>query len=580
MHSPCGRYVLVFNGEIYNHLDLRASLEKEGGHFNWCGHSDTETLLAALRHWGIENTLQMINGMFAFALWDGQERVLLLARDRMGEKPLYYGRTGNAFLFGSELKALTAFPEWEGHIDRDALTLFMRHNCIPAPWSIYKGIAKLPPAHFVAIGSGGTQLNEPKCYWDLADIAKRGVLTSSGEPVALANQLETLLRDAVSQRMAADVPLGAFLSGGYDSSVIAALMQDQSDKPIKTFSIGFCEELYNEAKHAKIVAKHLGTEHTELYVTPEEAMNVIPKLPDIYDEPFSDSSQIPTFLVSELARRHVTVSLSGDGGDELFCGYNRYLLGYRIWQRLRVFPHVFRRAAAWTLNRTPGHMLDKIQRRLPQRLQVSNLADRLPKLADVISHRDGELFYRDLVSHFKQPNEIVLNAREPSTILSDPTHLPNLPSLRELMMYLDMATYLPDDILTKVDRASMAVGLEARVPLLDHRVVEFAWRVPTEYKYRNGGGKWLLRQVLYRYVPKDLMDRPKMGFGVPIEQWLRGPLKQWAEELLSEQRLRKEGYFDPIPIRKMWSEHISGKHRWHYHLWDVLMFQAWLEAHQ
>ena len=580
MHSPCGRYVLVFNGEIYNHLDLREALEKEGGHFAWRGHSDTETLLAALRHWGLENTLQQINGMFAFALWDSQERVLFLARDRMGEKPLYYGRIGNLFLFGSELKAFTALPEWKGQINRDALALYMRHNYVPAPWSIYKEIRKLPPAHFVAISSSGELLGDPRCYWDLGKIAEQGVLSESNEPSMLTDQLDSLLRDAVGRRMASDVPLGAFLSGGYDSTVVAALMQIQSAKPIKTFSIGFNEESHNEAKHAKAVAEHLGTEHTELYVTAEEAMSVIPKLPDIYDEPFSDSSQIPTLLVSKLAKQHVTVSLSGDGGDELFCGYNRYLLGHQIWQRLRVLPQVLRRAMAVALNHAPGHMLDKIQRRLPQRLRVSNLADRLPKLADVIIHRDSELFYRNLVSHFKQPCKIVRNAQEPNTILSGSERLPNLSSIRELMMYLDMVTYLPDDILTKVDRASMAVSLEARVPLLDHRVVEFAWQVPTEFKYRDGKGKWLLRQVLYRYVPEDIMDRPKMGFGVPIEHWLRGSLKVWAEELLNEKRLRDDGYFDPTPIRKMWNEHISGKRRWHYHLWDLLMFQAWLDAHQ
>ncbi|MEJ2645628.1 MAG: asparagine synthase (glutamine-hydrolyzing) [Gammaproteobacteria bacterium] len=580
MCSPCGRYVLVYNGEIYNHLDLRSELDAAGGALKWRGHSDTETLLAAFGHWGVVGTLERVNGMFAFALWDAFQRTLFLARDRMGEKPLYYGRSGSAFLFGSELKALVVHPEWRGEINRDALSLYMRHNYVPAPWSIYRGIAKLPPAHFVAIRDGGVSVARPQCYWDLGAVASQGVVSAGDEPQALVKELDCLLRDAVARRMAADVPLGAFLSGGYDSSIVAALMQVQSGRPVKTFSIGFHEQAYNEAQHASAVAAHLGTEHTELYVTPEEAMAVIPKLPTIYDEPFADSSQVPTFLVSQLARQHVTVALSGDGGDELFCGYNRYLMGYRVWKKLRVFPATVRRTLAWALKHTPGSPLDAMQRLLPLHFRVPNLADRLPKLAEVLAHRDGESFYRALVSHAKNPDDLVLGAREPDTLLSRAESLPHLPGLHERMMYLDMMTYLPDDILTKVDRASMAVSLEARVPLLDHRVVEFAWRVPTSLKYREGQGKWLLRQVLYGYVPKPLMDRPKMGFGVPIEDWLRGPLRDWAEDLLGEERLSREGFFDPKPIRCMWHEHLGGKRRWHYHLWDVLMFQAWLQERQ
>lgn len=580
MTSPCGRYVLVYNGEIYNHPDLRRELEAEGGQFDWRGHSDTETLLAAIRHWGLEGALQRLNGMFAFALWDTRDRTLFLARDRMGEKPLYYGRAGDTLLFASELKALTAHPDWRGEVNRDALALYMRHNYVPAPWSIYRGLAKLPPAHFVVIRDGGAQIGEPQCYWDLGAVAERGALSAGGDAEALIDALDDLLRDAVGRRMAADVPLGAFLSGGFDSTTVAALMQAQSDRPVKTFSIGFNEAAYNEAVHAKAVARHLGTDHTELYVTPEEAMAVIPRLPAIYDEPFADSSQIPTFLVSQLARRHVTVSLSGDGGDELFCGYNRYVLGYSVWQKLRVLPPSVRRGLARVINHAPGQTLDAAQRLLPRRLRVANLADRLPKLAEVLAHRDGEAFYRQLVSHWKDPARVVLGASEPETLLSRKDRLPGLPDLRERMMYLDMMSYLPDDILTKVDRASMAVSLEARVPLLDHRLVEFAWKVPTGYKYLHGQGKWLLRQVLYRYVPRHLMERPKMGFGVPIEQWLRGPLRDWAEALLDERRLREEGFFDPAPIRRMWSEHLSGKRRWQYHLWDVLMFQAWLDEQE
>lgn len=580
MLSTCGRYVVVYNGEIYNHPDLRKELEGERGCVDWRGHSDTETLLAGIQHWGLEQTLKRLNGMFAFALWDVEERTLFLARDRMGEKPLYYGRNGNTFLFGSELKALSAHPEWQGKIDRDALTLLLRHNYIPAPWSIYEGVCKLEPAHYLAIRENGRSVGDPICYWNLETIAEQGVEASLSNPDVMIDELESLLRDAVGRRMAADVPLGAFLSGGYDSTMVVALMQAQSKRPVKTFSIGFREEGYNEAKHAKAVAEHLGTDHTELYVTPDEALAVIPKLPTIYDEPFSDSSQIPTYLVSQLARQHVVVSLSGDGGDELFCGYNRYLLGHRVWSKLSALPKPLRQLLAKLLSNMSGQALDNLQRKLPQKLRVPNLTDRLPKLAEVLAYTDGHEFYRSLVSHTKNPESLVLGSKEPKTILSSSHNSSHLPGLREQMMYLDQMTYLPNDILTKVDRASMAVSLEARVPLLDHRLVEFAWRVPTEYKIRNGQSKWLLRQVLYRHVPRELMKRPKMGFGVPIDQWLRGPLKDWGEALLNERRLREEGFFDPTPIRKMWQEHVSGKKSWHYYLWDVLMFQAWLEANK
>ncbi len=575
MISPCERYCLVFNGEIYNHLVLRASLEQEGGHFDWEGHSDTETLLAALRHWGLEKTLQQLNGMFAFALWDSQEKSLFLARDRMGEKPLYYGHNNGVFLFSSDLKAFKSHPQWQPEIDRDALTLFMRYSNIPAPRSIYKGIKKLPAAHFVVITQSGHQVSEPQCYWDLVSIAEQeNVATDSS---MLVNELDALLRDAVKSRMASDVPLGAFLSGGIDSTIVAALMQAQSSKPIKTFTIGFNEQGYNEAIHAKGVAKHLGTDHTELYVTPEEAMAAIPRLPTIWSEPFSDSSQIPTLLVSQLAREHVTVSLSGDGGDELFCGYSRYTQGYQIWAKLQFLPLPARQFIGSLMQIFPGASVEYLMKFLPKRVQVAHFADRLPKFGDVIKQKSAEGYYQNIISNWKSPDRLVLGATEPQTIFNYPEQYPKLTDFREQMMYLDSMTYLPDDILTKVDRASMAVSLEARVPLLDHRVVEFAWRVPMSLKYKDGKGKWLLREVLYKYVPRELMERPKMGFGVPIDDWIRGPLRGWAESLLDEKRIREEGFFDPNPIRKMWQEHISGKRRWHYCLWDVLMFQAWLE---
>ena len=579
MISPCGRYVLIFNGEIYNHLELRAQLEEEGGSFDWCGHSDTETLLAALRHWGIEPTLKRLNGMFAFALWDRSTRELYLARDRMGEKPLYFGRHGEIFLFGSELKALTAHPRWHGEVDRDSLSLYVRYNYVPAPRSIYLGIAKLLPAHYVVVREQGTVISEPRCYWNLGNVAERGLREQSVDETALTEELDVLLKDAVRRRMAADVPLGVFLSGGYDSTTVAALMQTQSARPVKTFTIGFHEPTYNEARHAKAIADHLGTDHTELYVTPDEAIDVIPKLPIIWDEPFSDSSQIPTYLVSQLARRHVTVSLSGDGGDELFFGYGRYFKGLQFEHLMNTLPGSVQFSAAAALRRVPVAPLDWLGSRLPGPLRMPALGDRLRKLGNILGTQDPGEGYKRLVSHWQCPETVVRGGREPQTILDIPQSMPNLTGLSERMMYWDSVTYLPDDILTKVDRASMAVCLEARVPLLDHRVVEFAWRVPMTMKYRDGKGKWLLREVLYRYVPRAMMDRPKMGFGVPIEHWLRGPLRAWGEELLAEKRLREEGFFDPVPIRKMWTEHVLGKRRWHYYLWDILMFQSWLDAH-
>ncbi len=580
MHSPCGRYILIYNGEIYNHLNLRADLEKEGGHFKWQGHSDTETLLAALRHWGVEKTLQRLNGMFAFVLWDASDRTLVLARDRMGEKPLYYGRCGNTFLFASELKSLVMHPDWVGAIDRDALALYMKHNYVPAPWSIYQGIKKLPPAHFVIVNDGGRKVSKPHCYWDLLQIAEQGCNKLKTDEKEATDELDILLRDAVCGRMASDVPLGAFLSGGFDSTLVTALMQVHSASPVKTFTIGFHETDYNEATHAKKVARYLGTDHTELYVTPEEAMSVIPQLPTIWDEPFSDSSQIPTLLVSKLARQHVTVSLSGDGGDELFYGYHRYSRCQTIWHKLRHMPLPVRRVLATILECLPGEILERSQYVIPTYMRMAHLADRLPKLADLITETTGEAVYHRMVTHWKNPAALVHGSLEPKLLFEESKLLSRLPGLPQRMMFLDSMTYLPDDILTKVDRASMAVSLEARVPLLDHRVIEFAWRLPLSMKYQDGKGKWLFRKVLYRYIPRKLMERPKKGFGVPIDEWLRGPLREWADELLNERQLREEGFFNPDPIRKMWKEHVSNKRRWHYYLWDVLMFQAWLKKQQ
>ena len=580
MVSASGRYVISYNGEVYNFAELRSELGVVGQKFR--GHSDTEVMLAAFEEWGIEKAVQRFVGMFAFALWDKQTRTLTLGRDRLGEKPLYYGWQGEAFLFGSELKALRAHPAFRAEVDRNALALLLRHNYIPAPYSIYQGISKLSPGCLLTVSL--SQRN-PRIvpYWSGKQAIEAGLAHPfEGSESAAVSALEALLKDAVGQQMVADVPLGAFLSGGVDSSTVVALMQAQSSRPVKTFTIGFHEEGYDEAPHAKSVARHLGTEHTELYVMPKEAMDVIPRLPALYDEPFSDSSQIPTFLVSELARRHVTVSLSGDGGDELFGGYNRYFWATNIWRRVGWAPQPMRAALAGALMALPPSTWNGVFRGLSRFLPVgwryANPGDKLHKLAEILAVRTPEEIYLDLVSHWKQPTEVVRGTQEPPTVLTDPAQWANLPDFEQRMMYLDQMTYLPDDILTKVDRAAMGVSLETRVPFLDHRVVEFAWSLPLSMKIRHGQGKWLLRQVLYRHVPKELMERPKMGFGVPIDVWLRGPLKGWAEELLDEGRLQREGYFDPRPIRGKWAEHLTGRRNWSYYLWDVLMFQAWLEA--
>jgi asparagine synthase (glutamine-hydrolysing) len=582
MHSASGRYVFVFNGEIYNYALIRQELEKVGTAPSWRGHSDTEVILAAFETWGVQRTLEKLVGMFAFALWDRTDRVLTLARDRVGEKPLYYGRVNGDFVFGSELKALRVHPAWKGEIDRGVLALFLRHNYVPSPYCIFRGIRKLAPGTYLTLHSGSA---EPiiHAYWSARSVAESGAAghpTQSDEEAT--NQLEALLKQAVAGQMIADVPLGAFLSGGIDSSTVVALMQAQSKRPVKTFSIGFHEEGFNEAEHAKAVARHLGTEHTELYVTPTEAMAVIPRLPSLYDEPFADSSQVPTFLVSQMTRKHVTVALSGDAGDELFGGYNRYLLADQLWRKLDRTPGFLRGVAAGALTALSPSTWDclwKLPSRLaPRRFRFTNFGDKLHKLAGILALENGEAMYRSLVSHWPEPADLVIDGREPPTSLTDSRAWADVPTFLQRVMFLDLITYLPDDILVKVDRAAMGVSLETRIPMLDHRVVEFAWRVPLHQKIRDGETKWLLRQVLYRYIPKHLIERPKMGFGVPIDSWLRGPLKEWAATLLDASRMKREGFFDPAPIQLKWAEHLSGSRNWQYPLWDVLMFQAWLET--
>jgi asparagine synthase (glutamine-hydrolysing) len=578
MRSPSGRYELIFNGEIYNHMALRAEL----GTQPWRGHSDTETLLAGFELWGVETTLQKAVGMFAVALWDRQRRRLTLARDRMGEKPLYYGSLGGSLLFASELKAFKAYPDFAPVVDPGAVALLLRHNEIPAPYSIYKGLGKLPPATLLHIDHPG-RLGEPEPYWSLREVAELGQREPfTGSEVEATDALERHLDEAIALQRVADVPLGAFLSGGVDSSVIVALMQRQSEQPVRTFTIGFDEPAFNEAEHAKAVARHLGTEHTELYVSGHQALDVVPRLPTLYCEPFSDSSQIPTFLVSEMARRHVTVSLSGDAGDELFGGYARYDTAQDLWSRISRVPRGLRAVAGPLIQALPARAWDRLadvawpilrSGPVPERV-----GDRAHKLAEMVQAPSREAFYRDMNSHQPWPERVVLGAHEPVTTMSQPALWPALQSFDERMMFIDQISYLPDDILVKVDRAAMGVGLETRVPMLDHRVVEFAWSLPLHLKRRDGVGKWLLREVLYRHVPRTLIDRPKTGFGVPLSAWLRGPLRSWAENLLDERRLREQGLLDVAYVRRLWTEQISGQREWKYLLWDVLMFQAWLDA--
>jgi len=585
MLSPSERYVVSYNGEIYNFKELKSDLESLG--FIFKSESDTEVLLASIEAWGLQQSLNRFSGMFAFALWDKNEKMLTLARDRMGEKPIYYGWSNNVFVFGSELKALKAHPDWCGEIDRGALSLYMRHSYIPSPFSIYKGIYKLIPGAFIqfsvtdkSLFSPDKNLPESIQYWSARDVVERCVKEmSSASDSEATEELDKLLRKVVKERMISDVPLGAFLSGGVDSSVVASIMQQESEKPIKTFSIGFYEDGYNEAHHAKKIANHLGTDHTEMYVSFQQAIQVIPKLSKMYDEPFADSSQIPTYLVSKMAKKHVTVALSGDGGDEVFSGYNRYFLVESIWRKISVVPY-------WLVI-----VLQKILITIPPRvwdafgcifgLLVPSVrertGDKLHKFASVLTAKTPENMYHRLVSHWNDPSSVVLNSIEPVSTLTNLENQIKLDGISQRMQFLDSISYLPDDILTKVDRASMYVSLEARVPLLSRRIFEFAWKLPENQKIKNGQSKWLLRQVLYKYVPSALIDRPKMGFGVPIDSWLRGPLRAWAEELLSEKRLEEDGFFDVIEIRKKWGEHLSGRRNWQHLLWNVLIFQMWLD---
>lgn len=577
MQSACSRYLVVYNGEIYNWEELRRELEVVGRAPAWRGHSDTEVLLACIVAWGLEATLHRVRGMFALALWDRVQKTLTLARDRIGEKPLYYGRVDEGFVFGSELKALRALRSARFDTDPSALALMLRYGYVPAPYSIYQGVFKLPPGSLLRVTADGC-FGKPSLWWNFATEAQERVASprvlSDGEAL---DELEAVLGAAIDEQMVADVPLGALLSGGLDSSTVVALMQARGRRPVRTFTIGFAEGNYDEAVHARAVARYLGTEHTELYVDPTQARDIIPRLPDIYDEPFADSSQIPTALVCALTRQHVTVCLSGDAGDELFAGYNRYFWATSLWRRLGRVPPGLRKMLADALSAVPvgayNNFFGTFGSMLPARLRVSNPGDKLHKLAEVIGAPSPEALYRELVSQWR--GALPLHGiAEPSTLVADPDRWPVLPGFSERMMAVDTLSYLPDDILVKVDRAAMATGLETRVPFLDARVIDFAWSLPFRQKVRNGQGKWLLRQLLYRHLPAQLVERPKQGFGVPIEHWLRGPLRDWAEDLLSPTALSEDGLLEPAPIRAMWKRHLSGRNV-QYALWNVLMYQAW-----
>jgi asparagine synthase (glutamine-hydrolysing) len=570
MESHDGSGVIAYNGEVFNTDELRAALVREGaGPFR--GHSDTEVLAEACVRWGVAETASRLIGMFAFAWWDKKTRTLSLVRDRLGIKPVYWARIGKTVAFASELKAFFAIPEFKPELDRGAAAAFLRFAYVPAPRAIYRNVAKLNPATVMTFGPDGSQ-HERK-FWDLRAVAMQE--KPARDAVEAEEALHDLLKDAVSRRMVADVPLGAFLSGGVDSSTIVALMQSISSRPVKTFTIGFNEEAFNEAHHARAVAQHLGTEHTELTLDPARARDVIPRMAELYDEPFADVSAIPTFLVSEMTRQHVTVALSGDGGDELFAGYNRYLWADKIWRNLAPIPQPLRAITGSVVGAMPMSLWDGLATLLPKNRQPVQLGDKVKKFAAIMGRRRPDDIYRRLVNFWEEPDKIFGTAEEPQSLIDDPTLVRNIPAFIDRMRYLDLATYLPDDILTKVDRASMAVSLEARVPLLDHRVVEFAWSLPPDLLIRDGKGKWLLRKVLDRYVPRGLIERPKTGFGVPIGAWLRGPLRGWAEDLLSESSLRAADIADPAPIRTKWDQHLTGHRSWAYELWTVTVWVSW-----
>jgi asparagine synthase (glutamine-hydrolysing) len=573
MGSTCGRYIIVFNGEIYNFLELKRELLNLGRTFR--GTSDTEVLLEGLAEWGIAKLVPRLNGMFAFAVWDRLEKVLTLARDHIGIKPLYYGWAGDTFLFGSELKALLAHPKFQRKVDPRAIGLLLQYNYIPAPYCIWEGCHKLPAGHMFVMKSAPARA-EAEAFWSIDHLVNNGGREKweNGDGGQAVAELDALLRDAVRQQMVADVPLGAFLSGGIDSSTVVAFMQSQSRKKIKTFTISFPEGNFDEAKHARGVADHLGTEHTELLVTPDDVLAVVPSLAAIYDEPFADSSQIPTFLVSQLTRRHVTVALSGDGGDELFAGYSHYPSAKQVWRLTRLVPSALRSSLAALLSSIGGSGGGAAPG-LFEGFLSPTFGHKVRRLSAAVAVNEAAAFYQNQISRWLDPGMVVINHQDCRLPFAAPEQRPRNWDIVESMTYFDSLNYLPENVLTKVDRASMAVSLETRVPLLDYRLVEFSTRVPLTFKIRGGQGKWLLREVLYKYVPPHLVDRPKMGFRLPLASWLRGPLRSWAEELLELRKLEETQLLVGKPIRQKWKEHLEGQHDWSRHLWSVIMFQAW-----
>ncbi|PCJ15900.1 MAG: asparagine synthase (glutamine-hydrolyzing) [Candidatus Cloacimonadota bacterium] len=578
MFSTSRQYIIVFNGEIYNFKDLKSKLEiiKK---ITWRGNSDTEVLLEYIETYGFEETLKALNGMFSIALFDKKENKLFLARDRAGEKPLYYGAQGDFFYFGSELKSLVKHDCFDKQINRDALCSFLRHSYIPAPLSIYNGISKLLPGMFLEVNII-TKEQKLSYYWDPLKV-KQDINIFSGDEMEAKSELNKLLLDAVKIRMQSDVPLGAFLSGGIDSSLIVSLMQTQSQNRVKTFTIGFEEDQYNEAKFAKDVANHLKTDHTEMYVSSKQTLDVIPNLARYWDEPFADASQIPTFLVSQIAKSKVSVCLSGDGGDELFSGYDRYLWTEKIWNKIKVLPHFLRSNISTIVSKinpqTFNFLCNCIKTLSKNKLQFNNFSGKITKLSPALSSSNVYELYYSLLSHWSKPQNIVIDGRETINITNRIKNYKFKEEIIEWAMFCDFNNYLPDDILTKVDRATMAVSLEGRVPLLDHRVIEFSWKLPRNMRIKNGTTKSILRNILYDYVPKKLIDRPKKGFSIPMDTWLKGPLKEWACDLLSEDKLKREGYFNPKPIITKLNEYLKGNGGWHYHLWDILMFELWLD---
>lgn len=576
MVSADGRYVITYNGEIYNFADLREQLAAQGHRFN--GHSDTEVLLAGIVEWGLEKVLQAAVGMFALGVWDRRDNSLALARDRLGIKPLYYGWSGGTLLFASQPGAFAQTSGWQGRIDPQALAAYFSYNYIPVPLCIWQGFRKLPPGTVLRLRDREDREGRPLPFWDLGEVvararAERVAGLSDAEGIA---RIEKVLLEAVRLRMVADVPLGALLSGGIDSSTVVALMQAQSDRPVKTFTIGFTIAGYNEAEQAKAVAAHLGTDHTELYLGPEEALALVPDIAESFDEPFADASQLPTVLVSRLARSAVTVALSGDGGDEVFCGYTRYALVERIARSAGLLPAGLRRAIGGAIQAVPAEGWTRASMLVPAGRRPRLFGDRLHKLGRILDFADGDDLYERLIRIWPEPPLAPGIAGDGAVALGHAGRVAaELPDLTERMMVRDMLHYLPDDILAKVDRASMSVGLEARVPLLDHRVVAQAWALPQHFRMRGGTAKWVLREVLARHVPRALTDRPKMGFAVPIEHWLRGPLRDWAEDLLSPSALADSGLLDGALVRTRLAEHLAGRRNWQYQLWSVLMFQAW-----